>query len=404
MTDFSSSSCFRSPFPASSSQDGALQGGGDSTTPTSEAPLGATEDSSLPPKPPTTTTTTTTTTRAATTTTPSRTTTDFFGDVRYASEDVPLQSSCPDSIRSRVSNSSFAGRFLPGLPVLQWSKHATEAEYKRLQHYPGAHGWGGVTFPVLKASLSVLNTSANRVMFDDWPRRANGSQCIRCAVVGNGGILKDSKKGPEIDKHDYVFRTNGAVTGGFEQDVGSRTSFYTFSTNTLRNSMHSYHGVGYNGPPVAEETRYVFLPDHDRDYILMRASAMHTPIDTGPERTKTPPTYFGENPSVEKFKMYHPDFIRYLRNRFLRSSVLKGRYKDIYRPSTGAVMLLAALHTCDQVSAYGFMTPDYKNYSNHYYDRTFQAVGFYANHDYRLELDLWQQLRKEGLLNLYMRQ
>lgn len=35
--------------------------------------------------------------------------------------------------------------------------------------------------------------------------------------------------------------------------------------------------------------------------------------------------------------------------RFLRSNALKTRYKDIYRPSTGAVMLLAALHTCDQV-------------------------------------------------------
>lgn len=35
--------------------------------------------------------------------------------------------------------------------------------------------------------------------------------------------------------------------------------------------------------------------------------------------------------------------------RFLRSSTLKTKYKDIYRPSTGAVMLLAALHTCDKV-------------------------------------------------------
>lgn len=35
--------------------------------------------------------------------------------------------------------------------------------------------------------------------------------------------------------------------------------------------------------------------------------------------------------------------------RFLRSNALKSRYKDIYRPSTGAVMLLAALHTCDKV-------------------------------------------------------
>ncbi|XP_061088281.1 alpha-N-acetylgalactosaminide alpha-2,6-sialyltransferase 2 isoform X2 [Conger conger] len=255
----------------------------------------------------------------------------------------------------------------------------------------------------LEASLAALNSSASRRMCDDWATRGRGSACIRCAVVGNGGILRGSRRGQEIDQHHYVFRTNGAVIEGFEEDVGSRTSLYTFSTNTMRNSLVSYASVGYTGPPISEETRYVFLPDHDRDYLLLRAAVTHQPVDRGPERSKRPPTYFGEHVTAQKFKMYHPDFIRYLRNRFLRSSVLKTQYRDIYRPSTGAVMLLAALHTCDQVSAYGFMTPDYRKYSDHYYDNQFRPVGFFINHDLRLEMSLWQQLHQAGLIRLYMR-
>ncbi|KAG5853658.1 hypothetical protein ANANG_G00028320 [Anguilla anguilla] len=293
----------------------------------------------------------------------------FIGD-QYAQDDLEPLTNCPVGIRQRIMGTVFGERFLPQVPVLQWQGHVSPEQYQRLRRYPGAHGWGGVDFQTLEASLSVLNSSANRCLFDDWGSRGKGAACIRCAVVGNGGILRGSKKGQEIDQHDYVFRTNGAVIKGFEED----------------------------------ETRYVFLPDHDRDYILLRAAATHTPVDRGPERSKSPPPYFGEHVTAQKFKMYHPDFIRYLRNRFLRASVLKTKYRHLYRPSTGAVMLLAALHTCDQVSAYGFMTPDFRKYSDHYYDNTYRPVGFFINHDLHMEMSLWQQLHQAGLILLYMRQ
>ncbi|XP_043958778.1 alpha-N-acetylgalactosaminide alpha-2,6-sialyltransferase 2 isoform X1 [Gambusia affinis] len=326
----------------------------------------------------------------------------YIGDF-YMSENVPPQTNCPDGIRSRIKESEFGQRFLEHIPVLQWAQHVTQEQHQRLKRYPGTHGWGGVDFDTLMDTLTVLNSSANWRMLDDWESRKNKSECSRCAVVGNGGILKGSKKGKEIDGHHYVFRTNGAVINGFEEDVGSRTTHYTFSTNTLMNSMRSYGGVGYNGPPTTTETRYVFLPDHDRDYLLMKAASTHTLVARGPERGKDPTRYFGKDVSAAKLKMYHPDFIRYLRNRFLRSNILNGRYRSIYRPSTGAAMLLAALHTCDQVSAYGFMTPDYSKYSDHYYDKSYHKVGFFANHDMRMEMTVWQKLHKAGLMTLYMR-
>ncbi|XP_056898387.1 alpha-N-acetylgalactosaminide alpha-2,6-sialyltransferase 2-like [Takifugu flavidus] len=327
----------------------------------------------------------------------------FIGDT-YMSEEIPPQTTCPDGIRTRRANTEFSGNFLNNVPVLQWARHATREEYGRLSQHRGAHGWGGVDYNTLVDALSVLNSSANWQMLDDWKDRSNNSECIRCAVVGSGGILKDSKRGAEIDSHHYVFRTNGAVIKGFEKDVGSRTTHYTFSTNTLMNSIRAYAGVGFKAPPVAKETRYIFLPDHDRDYLLMKAAATHTLVERGPERNRDPASFFGKDVSAEKVKMYHPDFVRYLRNRFLRSATLKTKYKDIYRPSTGAVMLLVALHTCDKVSAYGFMTPDYMKYSDHYYDKKQKSVVFFKNHDLRMEMALWQRLHQAGLIQLYMRQ
>ncbi|KAM7145974.1 alpha-N-acetylgalactosaminide alpha-2,6-sialyltransferase 2-like isoform 2-T2 [Macrochelys suwanniensis] len=327
----------------------------------------------------------------------------FLGDL-YGRDEMYRSSRCPGGIRKRIADTNFSSVFLEAIPVLQWARHARPAEYRRLQSYGGAHGWQEVGWPVVREALAHLDASANGRMFEARPgAAAGGSPCIRCAVVGNGGILNGSRAGAAIDQHDYVFRTNGALTKGFERDVGRRTSFYVFSTNTMVNSLRNYASNGFHRLPQTLETRYIFLPDHDRDYLLLRAALTHRPVDSGPEEGARPERYFGGDLRAEKFKMFHPDFIRYLRNRFLRSRILDTPLWRLYRPSTGAVMLLAALHTCDEVSAYGFITPDYQAYSDHYFDRARKALLFYRNHDLRLEMRLWQKLHQSRLITLYAR-
>ncbi|XP_046710706.1 alpha-N-acetylgalactosaminide alpha-2,6-sialyltransferase 1-like [Silurus meridionalis] len=82
----------------------------------------------------------------------------------------------------------------------------------------------------------------------------NGSTdgCIRCAVVGTGGILYGSKRGKEIDSHDYVFRVNGAVTKGFEEDVGNKTSVYVHTSFSLIQSSLILRNHGFNRAPRDE--------------------------------------------------------------------------------------------------------------------------------------------------------
>ena len=47
----------------------------------------------------------------------------------------------------------------------------------------------------------------------------------RCAVVGNGGILKTAKYGRAIDSHTVVFRANQAPVKTYEQYVGTKATF-----------------------------------------------------------------------------------------------------------------------------------------------------------------------------------
>lgn len=338
--------------------------------------------------------------RLPVTTKPSMATTfNYLGD-KYATDETHVHSKCPERLRDQLSGEEFQGQFLEKIPVLQWKKHAQESEYRRLKKYNGAQGWKGVSWEIVNETLNLLNSSGNAYMFDTWRGQA---PCIRCAVVGNGGILNGSQMGQEIDAHDYVFRVNGAITKGYEKDVGNRTSFFSFSTNTLMNSLYAYGRKGFKSVPRTPETRYILLPDHDRDYLIVRAALTNSVVNEGRDKGKDPARYFGKNLTTEHFKILHPDFMRYLRNRFLHDPILKTRSRDIYRPSTGASLLLAAIHTCDQVSAYGFMTPNYAKFSDHYYDSTYHRVVFYVNHSFKREMKLWQKLHDAGVIKLYMR-
>lgn len=49
-------------------------------------------------------------------------------------------------------------------------------------------------------------------------------------------------------------------------------------------------------------------------------------------------------------KTYMSEFQCRFASRFLKSKRIISKFKDLYMPSTGALMLLTALHACDQVS------------------------------------------------------
>uniref|UniRef100_A0A8C6RMY5 alpha-N-acetylgalactosaminide alpha-2,6-sialyltransferase n=2 Tax=Nannospalax galili TaxID=1026970 RepID=A0A8C6RMY5_NANGA len=309
--------------------------------------------------------------------------------------------SCQDSLRLAVQRDHhFRSLFDFSTPVLLWGGLFTPKLWDNLSQLKVPYGWWGLSQKDIVSTLSLLNSTESAELFAT--SREPPRSCIRCAVVGNGGILNGSHQGQKIDAHDYVFRLNGAVIKGFERDVGTKTSFYGFTVNTMKNSLISYQRLGFTSVPKGKDLRYIFIPSSIREYLMLRSAILGVPVPQGPDKGSRPYTYFGPETSACKFKLLHPDFIGYLTERFLKSKLIN-TYLDIYMPSTGALMLLTALHTCDQVSAYGFITSNYQKYSNHYFDQKKKRLVFYANHDLSLEAALWRDLHKAGILWLYQR-
>uniref|UniRef100_A0A8C5KCV5 alpha-N-acetylgalactosaminide alpha-2,6-sialyltransferase n=1 Tax=Jaculus jaculus TaxID=51337 RepID=A0A8C5KCV5_JACJA len=298
-------------------------------------------------------------------------------------------------------NHRFRGLFDLSIPVLLWGGLFTPELWDNLSQHKVPYGWWGLPREAIVSTLSLLNSSESAKLFAT--SRKPAPSCVRCAVVGNGGILNGSGQGPKIDAHDYVFRLNGAVIKGFERDVGTKTSFYGFTVNTMKNSLISYKHLGFTSVPQGQDLRYIFIPSSIREYLMLRSAILGTPVPEGPDKGDRPPIYFGPEASASKFKLLHPDFISYLTERFLKSKLINMPFGDVYMPSTGALMLLTALHTCDQVSAYGFITSNFRKYSDHYFEREKKPLIFYANHDLLLEAALWRDLHEAGILWLYQR-
>lgn len=307
---------------------------------------------------------------------------------------------CHESLKFYVESDAVCRtKFNFSVPVFLSKKHSDEGMWARMQQYPIPYGWKELPKGDITSTLSLLDDVESTWLFSPGSNKG----CISCAVVGNGGILNGSRQGKEIDAHDFVIRLNGAIIDGFEDDVGTKISFYGFTTNTMKNSLLAYRKWGYKNVPQNKELVYIFIPSEFRDYLMLRSAILGVRVPEGKDKNDEPWKYFGLKTPAKKFKMMHPSFLRYIKDSFLNSSALQSKYSHLYMPSTGALMLMIALHQCDQVSAYGFITDNYKDFSDHYYEGVKQPLIFYANHDLKMEAQLWKALDKAKIIKLYQR-
>lgn len=69
-----------------------------------------------------------------------------------------------------------------------------------------------------------------------------------CAFVGNSGTMTLSTFGKEIDAHDMVYRFNQAPTAGFEEQVGSETTFESLNAKHAHNLLRQTQAWNWRDP------------------------------------------------------------------------------------------------------------------------------------------------------------
>ncbi|XP_072521555.1 ST3 beta-galactoside alpha-2,3-sialyltransferase 8 [Salminus brasiliensis] len=201
------------------------------------------------------------------------------------------------------------------------------------------------------------------------------SRCRTCAVVGNSGNLLQFKYGAVIDSHSIVFRMNKAMTLGFEQHVGNKTThhfMYPESAVDLKPGVH-----------------LVLLPFKLRDLQWVTSA-----LSTGEIKT----TYVRVKERVEADKdkviVVNPTFFKYTHDHWTEHH---GRY-----PSTGMLAIVFALHLCDEVSVFGYGA-DLQGNWHHYWEDNKYAGAFRKTgvHNADFESEIISKLNTEGKIKLY---
>ncbi|KAF5896812.1 alpha-N-acetylgalactosaminide alpha-2,6-sialyltransferase 1-like, partial [Clarias magur] len=170
-------------------------------------------------------------------------------------EDVYMQSSeaprpfCSKSLQ-KSKDEEFQHAALWNIQLWLHKGHLNMSEWNRLAHFNNPFGFMEYRYTDIKKSVDLIPEPKHYQLLPVPNGSVDG--CIRCAVVGASGILNGSRMGKEIDSHDYVFRVNGAVTKGFEEDVGNKTSVYVHTSFSLTSSLVILRKYGFKRIPHDE--------------------------------------------------------------------------------------------------------------------------------------------------------
>ncbi|XP_042120402.2 alpha-2,8-sialyltransferase 8E isoform X5 [Peromyscus maniculatus bairdii] len=297
--------------------------------------------------------------------------------------------------RSRVKQSELFDRW-KSLQICKWAMDTSEANLfkstlSRCCNAPGFLFTTQKNTPIETNLRYEVESSGfyhiNQEIFQMFPKEMPyyRSQFKKCAVVGNGGILKNSGCGKEINSADFVFRCNlPPISGQYTTDVGEKTDVVTVNPSIIIDRFHKL-----------EKWRRPFfrvLQMYKNASVLLPAfyNVRNTLVSF---RVKYLLDDFG---SQQQVYFFHPQYLANMSRYWLSLGV---RAKRI---STGLILVTAALELCEEVHLFGFwafpMNPSGYHITHHYYDNVKPKPGFHAMPS---EIFTFLHLHSRGILHVH---
>uniref|UniRef100_A0A3P8TWC3 Alpha-2,8-sialyltransferase 8E n=1 Tax=Amphiprion percula TaxID=161767 RepID=A0A3P8TWC3_AMPPE len=218
-------------------------------------------------------------------------------------------------------------------------------------------------YEVDTSGILPITTEVFKMFPDDMPY--SKSQYKKCAVIGNGGIIKNSKCGKEIDSADFVFRCNiPPINDKYSADVGTKTDLVTINPSIITERFQKL-----------EKWRrpfYEVLQNYENSSVVLPAfyNTRNTDVSF---RVKYMLDDFDSQRGVFFF---HPQYLLNVQ-RFWAVQGVRAK-----RLSSGLMLVTAALEMCEEVHLYGFwafpMNPSGIFITHHYYDNVKPRPGFHA--------------------------
>ena len=228
----------------------------------------------------------------------------------------------------------------------------------------------------------------------------------KVAIVGNAAGLTDSGYGTEIDSFEDVIRFNGAITEGFEADVGSRTTVQLVGVD-LGYLFNKKYRMPVTEADEQERRRHEnaarmlsYFPDSrfvtfdPRDKKRNSQNPQYKSADyfraAEPER----PLWYFEEDGPGSAMVY------YRANEDLEKLGLVTRLSH-GGPRTGMKIVLRCALSGLRPTLYGFDIDTSLEFATHYHDTITKAkIEDYKPHDIRGEMRVLKELHEKGFVTI----